>query len=112
MHPHSCFSAGTPFRGHENVVGFDDTAFTDLCQEWHIVKLRVSPADSGFHFAARAKVLHIFIHKEKATLLQDIQEVYDKIASSLRERENISMENIWWDNEPADVRWEPSETCK
>ena len=101
-----CFSAGTPLWGHENVIGFDDTMFIEHCQEWRMVKLRVSPADSGFHFAARARVLHLFIHKEKATLLRDIQEVYDKVASSLRARKKVPMENLWWDDDPEDLRRE------
>jgi len=51
------------------------------------------------------RVLFVFVHKEKCTLLVDIQTVYDKICEPFKRR-TLPISELWWDNDPQSLRVE------
>ena len=62
--------------------------------------------DSGFPLNSRNRIIHVMVHKIKASIVGDISRVYDAIANELKKEEPMPMPALFWDNDPENLRKE------
>ena len=88
----------TPIVCFENVQQFDDACiYNTLGATYVIVKLCVSPADTGFSCNSRDRAYHLCFHKEKVHMVGNVQEVYNDIKKELGQS-SVHAKHIWFED--------------
>ena len=62
--------------------------------------------DSGFPRNSRYRIIHVMVHKRKASVVGDVNKVYEAIADELLKKELMPMSALFWENDAKDLRQE------
>ena len=62
--------------------------------------------DSGFPRNSRYRIIHVMVHKRKASVVGDVNKVYEAIADELKKKGLMPMSALFWENDAKDLRQE------
>ena len=74
--------------------------------DYHISTLTSKPQDLGFHAVSRNRNFHLLVHKAKGQFISNPQELYESIAKMLRPNKEVTLEALFWEQDPDELRRE------
>ena len=77
-----------------------------LGDDYEIQKVATCPSDVGYFAVSRPRNYWVLAHKGEAHFLQPVAEVYEKISNQLSHYRDVTIEHLFWESDPSELRRE------